>query len=92
MRKLFGELRKLFGELLVRGLKPLFRRLHSILLLSLAPAQESAEERSNHKRQEDEWELVFPGVLLARFPSFLGFINIGKVWGFWIGSIFRRRV
>ena len=81
-------MRKFFGKLLIRGLKPLFRRLHGILLLSLAAAQESAEERSKHERQENEWEWIFPGVLLARFPSFLRFIKIGKVWRFWIGSIF----
>ena len=54
MRKFFSELRKFFGQLLVCALEPLFRRLHGILLLSLATAQESAEERSKHKRKHDE--------------------------------------
>ena len=89
MRKFFSELGKFFGKLLVCALEPLFSRLHGILLLSLATAQESAEERSKHKRKHDERKWV----LTARSPRFRRFIKIGKIWGrFRIGSKVRRRV
>ena len=65
LRKFFSDLRKLFGQLLVCALKPLFRRLHGILLLSLATAQESANERSEDKREQDEGKWILTRVTMA---------------------------
>lgn len=93
MRKFFSDLRKLFGQLPECALNPLFRHLHGILLLSLAAAQKSANERSEDKRKQDEGEWIFSRVTMTTAARFRRTIKIGKVRGrFWIRSKVRRRV